>query len=331
MPHRRPKSPVGGIKANYPGFIEPALATSIEKVPSGDRWVHEIKFDGYRVQVHLSAVQVFTRRGNDWTNRFRKIAGDAWHINAGSAIIDGEVSVLQNELKGRSKKIVMVAFDLLYLNGHDLRKLPLFKRKALLEKIIAEADIQFSESFEVDGREMYKHACKTGLEGVVSKVRDSRYVSGRINNWVKKTCAQRETLSIAGFALDGNKWDGLYLARQKGKELVYAGKVDHGFDTASAKDLQARLKPLIRKTQPYSKKIAHPGIWVEPSLLAEIEYTGRNLRRARCAIRSSRASGKTCDEAGMTPDKRLQDPHCADHAEWRGCGQSRFRLDLEDE
>jgi ATP dependent DNA ligase C terminal region. len=95
--------------------------------------------------------------------------------------------------------------------------------------------------------------------------------------------------------------------------------------------LQARLKPLIRKTQPYSKKIAHPGIWVEPSLLAEIEYTGRNLRRARCAIRSSRASGRTCDEAGMTPDKRLQDPHCADHAEWRGCGQSRFTLDLEDE
>ena len=141
MPYPRPKPPTGGIKAKYPGFIEPALATSIEKVPSGDRWVHEIKFDGYRVQVHLrdAAVKVFTRRGNDWTNRFRKIAADAWHINAGSAIIDGEVvvpaedgttdfSVLQNELKGRSNKIVMVAFDLLYLNGHDLRKLPLFER-----------------------------------------------------------------------------------------------------------------------------------------------------------------------------------------------------------
>jgi bifunctional non-homologous end joining protein LigD len=125
-------------------------------------------FDGYRVQVHLrdAAVKVFTRRGNDWTNRFRKIAADAWHINAGSAIIDGEAvvpaedgttdfSVLQNELKGRSKKIVMVAFDLLYLNGYDLRNLPLFERKALLKKAIAKTDIQFSESFEVDGREMY--------------------------------------------------------------------------------------------------------------------------------------------------------------------------------
>jgi bifunctional non-homologous end joining protein LigD len=242
-----------------------------------------------RVQVHLrdAAVKVFTRRGNDWTNRFRKIAADAWHINAGSAIIDGEAvapaedgttdfSVLQNELKGRSKMIVMVAFDLLYLNGYDLRNLPLFERKALLKKVIAETDIQFSESFEVDGREVYKHACKTGLEGVVSKVRDSRYLSGRINDWVKKTCAMRETLAIAGFALDGKKWDGMYLGRRKGKELIYAGKVDHGFDTASAKDLQARLKPLIRKTQPYAKKIAHRGIWVEPSLLAEIEYRAKS-------------------------------------------------------
>jgi bifunctional non-homologous end joining protein LigD len=154
--------------------------------------------------------------------------------------------------------------------------LPLHERKAVLKKIIADTDVQFSESFEVDGREMYKHACKTGLEGVVSKVRDSRYASGRTNDWVKKTCAQRETLSIAGFALDGSKFDGIYLGRRKGRDLIYAGKVDHGFDSASAKDLQARLKPLIRKTQPYTKKIAHRGVWVEPSLLAEIEYRAKS-------------------------------------------------------
>jgi bifunctional non-homologous end joining protein LigD len=187
-----------------------------------------------------------------------------------------DFSVLQNELKGRSTKIVMVAFDLLYLNGYDLRRLPLFERKALLKKLIDGTDVQFSESFEVDGPEMYKHACKTVLEGVVSKVRDSRYASGRGNDWVKKTCAQRETLPIAGFALKENKFDGLYVGRLKGKQLVYAGKVDHGFDSASAKDLQARLKPLIRKTQPYAKKIAHRGVWVEPSLLAEIEYRAKS-------------------------------------------------------
>src|SRR5258708_15483790 len=148
MAFQRRKPAAIGIKAPFPGFVEPELATSIDKVPSGKRWIHEIKFDGYRVQVHLrdAAVKIFTRRGNDWTNRFRKIAADAWHVNAGSAIIDGEVvvpatngttdfSVLQNELKGRSKKIVLVAFDLLYLKGYDLRKLPLIERKAHLKKL----------------------------------------------------------------------------------------------------------------------------------------------------------------------------------------------------
>ena len=109
-----------------------------------------------------------------------------------------------------------------------------------------------------------------------AKVRDSAYVSGRGNNWVKKTCQQRETLTIAGFALDGEKWDGIYLARRKGKDLIYAGKVDHGFDKKSAADLRKRLTPLIRKTQPYTKRIAHRGIWVEPQLLAEIEYRAKS-------------------------------------------------------
>ncbi|MBB4377311.1 non-homologous end-joining DNA ligase [Bradyrhizobium sp. SBR1B] len=289
MAFQRRKPAAIGVKAPFLGFVEPALASSIEKVPSGARWIHEIKFDGYRVQVHLAneAVKVFTRRGHDWTNRFKKVADDAWHIKAGSAIVDGEIvvpaadgttdfSVLQNELKGRSTSIVLLAFDLLYLNGRDLRKLPLFQRKTELKKIIDGTEIQFSESFELEGREMFEHACKIGLEGVVSKVRDSEYASGRGKNWVKKTCAQRETLTIAGFALDEGKWDGIYLGRRKGDDLVYAGKVDHGFDKVSAADLQRRLKPLIRKTQPYAKRIARKGIWVEPKLLAEVEYRAKS-------------------------------------------------------
>jgi bifunctional non-homologous end joining protein LigD len=128
MAFQRRKPPAIGVKAPLPGFIEPALATSIDKVPNGTRWIHEIKFDGYRVQLHLAneTVRVFTRRCNDWTKRFKKVADEAWHISAGSAIIDGEIvvpaangatdfSVLQNELKGKSTSIVMVAFDLLYL------------------------------------------------------------------------------------------------------------------------------------------------------------------------------------------------------------------------
>jgi bifunctional non-homologous end joining protein LigD len=286
---RRAKPAAIGAKAPFPGFIQPALASSVEKVPSGARWVHEIKFDGYRVQLLIvnQAVRVFTRRGNDSTRRFRKIAGDAYLINASSAVIDGEVvvpaasgatdfSVLQNELKGNATKIVLVAFDLLYLNGHDLRKLPLIERKAQLKKIIEGTDVQFSETFEIDGAEMYAHACKVGFEGVVSKVRNSRYISGRNNDWVKKACVQRETLTIAGFALDGNDWDGIYVGRRRGEDLIYAGKVDRGFDKTSVAELRKRLTPLIRKTQPYAKKIAHKGIWVEPRLLAEIEYRAKS-------------------------------------------------------
>jgi bifunctional non-homologous end joining protein LigD len=286
---QRRKPAAIGVKAPLPGFIEPALASPIEKVPSGARWIHEIKFDGYRVQVHLAneAIKIFTRRGHDWTHRFKKVANDAWHIKAGSAIVDGEIvvpaadgstdfSVLQNELKGKSTSIVLIAFDLMYLNGRDIRKEPLVRRKDELKKIVAGTDVQFSESFEIEGSEMFAHACKLGLEGVVSKVRDSAYAGGRGNNWVKKTCAQRETLIIAGFALDEGKWDGIYLGRRKGEDLIYAGKVDHGFDKASAADLQKRLKPLIRKSQPYAKRIAHKGIWVEPNLLAEIEYRAKS-------------------------------------------------------
>jgi bifunctional non-homologous end joining protein LigD len=126
---QRKKPAAIGFKAPYPGFIEPALATSIERVPSGERWIHEIKFDGYRVQLHIhnDSIKVFTRRGNDWTRRFGKIADDAFLIKAASAIIDGEVvvpvedgttdfSVLQNELKGKSTSLIMIAFDLLYLS-----------------------------------------------------------------------------------------------------------------------------------------------------------------------------------------------------------------------
>ena len=161
-------------------------------------------------------------------------------------------------------------------HGQGLRKLPLLGRKAELRKIADGTPVQFSESFEIDGREMYRHACKVGLEGVVSKVRDSACISGRGNIWVKKICQQRETLTIAGFVLDGEKWDGLYTGRRKGRDLIYAGKVDHGFDKNSAAERRKRLTPLIRKTQPYTKKITHRGIWVEPKLLAEIEYRAKS-------------------------------------------------------
>src|ERR1035437_88642 len=289
MAHPRGRPPGAGVRAACPGFIQPALATSITNPLLDDRWVHEVKFDGYRVQLHIvnDAIRIFTRRGHDWTNRFKKIAHDAWHLNVKSAIIDGEVivpavdgvsdfAVLQRELRGNSDKLTLYAFDLLYLNGYDLRSAPLVERKALLRALLKDTGILFSESFETDGAAMFKSACKMGLEGIVSKRRDSRYHSGRSNDWVKVTCRQRETLPIVGYGVKDNRFDGLYLGRKQGKELIYAGKVDHGFSPASAKDVRDRLTPLVQKTQAYSRKIKRRAIWVKPSLLAEIEYRAKS-------------------------------------------------------
>ena len=199
-----------------PGFIEPALATSIEKVPSGRA------MDSRNQVRRLPCPGSFGQRGGARSSPGAATTGPTASrrspttpggIKATSAVVDGEIvvpaadgttdfSVLQNELKGKSTKIVLVAFDLLYLNGRDLRKLPLIQRKAELRKIVDGTEVQFSESFEIEGREMFAHACKLGLEGVVSKVRDGPYPKGRTSDWVKKTCVQRETLTIAGFALD---------------------------------------------------------------------------------------------------------------------------------
>ena len=200
---QRKKPAAIGVKAPFPGFVEPALATSIDKVPSGERWLHEIKFDGYRVQVHLAneAVKVFTRRGNDWTKRFRKVADDAWHIAAGSAIIDGEIvvpaadgttdfSVLQNELKGKSTKIVLVAFDLLYLNGYDLRKLPLIDRKRHLKKLIDGTELQFSESLRSTARK-----CSPTPARLVSRASSQRSATAITPQGVAGTGSRRPARS----------------------------------------------------------------------------------------------------------------------------------------
>jgi bifunctional non-homologous end joining protein LigD len=187
-----------------------------------------------------------------------------------------------------------------HFNGHDLRKLLVFERKALLKKIIAETDIQYSKRFEVDGGETFEHACSIGLEGVVSEVRDSKYKQVHIRadkRLGRESLRATRDVDDRGFALDGSKWDGLHLARRRGSDQVYAGKVDHGFDKDSAKELQSRLKPPIRTTKPYSKRIAHRGIWVEPSLLAEIEYRAKSAE-GRFGIRYSRVCGRICDGRG---------------------------------
>jgi bifunctional non-homologous end joining protein LigD len=286
---RRQKREAIGTKAPFPGFIEPVLADQVDRVPRGDRWIHEIKFDGYRAQLHIvnQDVSIYTRRGLDWTMRFRKVAHDADLISARSAIIDGEIVVpgeggktdfatLQNSLTGKADNLVMVAFDLLYLDGRDLRRLPLRERKAALKALVAGTSIEYSDHFDMDGAELFRRVCAGELEGVVSKIADSPYGGVRGNYWVKTTCAHRETLAIAGFKIKDNRFDGIFVGRQHGEELFYAGKVEHGFEDAAVKDLERRLKKLVRKTQPFAKRIPNSGIWVEPRLNAEVEYRAKS-------------------------------------------------------
>jgi bifunctional non-homologous end joining protein LigD len=288
MVHQTKRSRGPGAKAPFPGFIPPALATRNSKPPSGHHWLHEIKFDGYRAQISIrdETIAVLTRRGNDWTDRFRKIAADAWLIKADSAIIDGEVVIsapdgtfdfnrLQKALRSSrpSQDLVMYAFDLLYLNGSDLRKLPLVERKTALRQLLEGTEIRYSESFEVEGAAMFKQACAMGLEGIVSKLRDSAYHSDRTDSWRKVTCRIRETLIITGYALKEGGFDGLYLGRMEGNRLIYAGKVEHGFDVQDQCHVMSQMKKLVQPTQPYAVKVKKPNaVWIRPGLLAEIEY-----------------------------------------------------------
>jgi bifunctional non-homologous end joining protein LigD len=237
-------------KAEMPGFIKPQLATLKSMAPKGDQWLHEIKYDGYRVQVHVNRgrKKVYTRNGLDWTKRFSAIAG-ALDI-PGEAIIDGEVVVihegrtnfseLQSELAaGRQDRLVCYAFDLLWRNG-DLRKLPQIERKQALLDLLGENDIEapvvFSEHLIGDGQKMFQHAAKLNWEGIISKRVDAPYRSDRNEGWLKIKATQREKFPVVGFVKDPTGVAALYLGKQEGKELVYMGKVGTGWSrTVSGK------------------------------------------------------------------------------------------------
>lgn len=202
----RNKLETGNLQVPFPGFIDPALATALQQVPTGESWIHEIKFEGERVQVHVpdAAARLFDARGEECTDRFRTIAAAAWQIKADSAIIDGivvstaadgPINMVLDQLKVRSTYPVLVAFDLLYLNGFDLRQQPLTERKGKLRRLIVGTEIQFSHHSETCDNELFAHARKFGLHGVVSKLRDGRYASGRSADWATVAEAARQPAS----------------------------------------------------------------------------------------------------------------------------------------
>ena len=231
-----------------PGFIKPQLATLKSKAPQGEQWIHEIKYDGYRVQLHVDSgkKKVFTRNGLDWTKRFSTIAG-AFDV-PGQTIIDGEVVVihegrtnfseLQAELAaGGQDRLVFYAFDLLWRDG-DVRKLPQLERKQMLRDLIGENDIDlpvlYSEHLTGDGQEVFEHAAKLNWEGIISKRVDAPYRSERTEAWQKIKTVMKGKFPVIGFIKDPTGVAALYLGKQEGKELVYMGKVGTGWNRTTS-------------------------------------------------------------------------------------------------
>jgi bifunctional non-homologous end joining protein LigD len=280
----------GGLsaeKSEMPGFIKPQLATLRATVPRGDQWLHEIKFDGYRVQIHLNRGKrkVYTRNGLDWTKRFSVIAG-ALDI-PGQAIIDGEVLVvhegrtnfseLQAELAaGNQDRLTFYAFDLLWHDG-DLRRLPQIERKQALLDLLGEngieAPIVYSEHLTGDGQEMFRHAAKLGWEGIVSKRADAPYRSDRNEGWLKIKTVQTGKFPVIGFVKDLTGVAALYLGKREGKDLVYMGKVGTGWLRTISSQIRKQLDTVVSPKSKLTKPIKKPkAVWVEPSFMAEVEY-----------------------------------------------------------
>jgi bifunctional non-homologous end joining protein LigD len=288
--------PAGAKQAPMPGFIEPCDPTLRDRAPDGPDWLHEIKIDGYRAQVHIRDrhVKVYSRKGYDWTEQFRQIARAAQALAAYDLIIDGEATVLGNtglpdfqalrrELaKEGADRLTYLAFDLLYLDGYDLRRVPLIERKRALKELLAKepAKIVYSEPFEsADGGTVFRHACRMGLEGIVSKRCDSLYRSGRQESWLKLKCTKSDNFPIIAFVeklgAKPRRIASLYLGRREGDRLVYAGKARTGYTEQVAREVRERLDPLITRKCPLDAPIKKPkATWVQPVVDAEIEYSG---------------------------------------------------------
>ncbi|ACP21933.1 putative ATP-dependent DNA ligase (plasmid) [Sinorhizobium fredii NGR234] len=286
----------GAKAAPLPDFVEPALATLVSSAPAGERWLHEIKFDGYRLQARIEAgrVKLLTRGGLDWTKKFGKtLVSASQALPIGTALIDGEIvvetgsgasdfSALQADLsEGRSDRFRFYVFDLLHLDGYDLRPLPLTKRKELLGQLIGEADgiIRFSNHFEEEGKLVLRHACRLSLEGVVSKLRDAPYRTGRNKSWVKSKCSARQEFVVAGYvpSTTSRKAIGsLVLGVYDAGKLHHVGRVGTGFTAALAEDLFKRLDRLRTTHSPFSARLsaedARQVRYVKPELVAEIEF-----------------------------------------------------------
>ena len=291
-----------------PKFIAPQLATLAKSAPTGHRWVHEIKLDGYRIQARIdrkkSKVQLLTRTGLDWTHRMKPIADAVLGLPVESALIDGEVVVLAADgtssfadlqaafQDGAKHSLTYFAFDLLHLDGRNLRNLPLVERKRILEHIVANSDvddsIRLSAHIIGDAEQIFRKACELGTEGIVSKLAAARYGSGRGSSWVKIKCHHEQELVIGGFTLPSNGIHGvgaLLLGYYRAGSLVYAGRTGTGFTQKTHRMMRDRLDKLRSAKSPFAKLPVGAGRgaqWVKPDLVAQVSFstwTADNLVR----------------------------------------------------
>jgi bifunctional non-homologous end joining protein LigD len=286
----------GARKAALPSKIEPQLATLVDNVPQGEEWVHEIKFDGYRVLCKVSGgeARIITRNGKDWTGQFESVARAAAGLPVRDAVLDGEVVVLeadgttsfqalQNALsENRGRDLVYFAFDLLYLDGYDLRKATLSDRKEALAALLTGGGgtIRYSDHVSGDGEGFYRQACNFALEGVIAKRADLPYHGGRNKDWLKIKCLKRQEFVVVGFTdPEGSRagFGALWLAVNEGGRLVSAGKVGTGFNGKLLVDLRRRLDALAVDKPAFANPPrgaeARRSHWVKPELVAEVAFT----------------------------------------------------------
>lgn len=290
-PAARSASVVG--RRRKPGFLEPCHPDEADKPPTGGAWAHEIKWDGYRAQAHLDdgEVEIYTRAGNDWSQTFYPVSEAISKLPASSAILDGEVVALKEgvadfhelrrQLGDAHPAIVYQVFDLLWLDGEDLRPLPYRERKARLAALLAKRAsrrLAYVEHLVTDGRRMLAGACRLQLEGIVSKLLDSPYGSGRTHSWVKTKCTVSETFAVVGYTADSGPVEGLLLARGREGSLTYAGTVEHGLSADNQAELRRRLEKLVVRRPELAKppkKAAGKVRWVVPKVMVEVTYPNK--------------------------------------------------------
>ncbi len=280
-----------------PDFLEPQLATLVAQPPSGDEWLHELKFDGYRMLCFLSKgkARFLSRSGKDWTEKFPNVATAVKALPITTAILDGEIVIqdkggrssfqaLQQSMKTRSSAFVFQIFDLVYLEGFNLTRTPLRERKAALEELLTAAKskgpLRYSDHIEGNGAKFFKQACEFGIEGIVSKLADSPYESTRNKNWLKSKCIKRQEFVIAGYTPSKKAFPGfgsLILGVYDKGQLIYSGRVGTGFSIKQRLEIQKQLDRISQASIPFATKPKDPGLrdahWAKPQLVAEVEFT----------------------------------------------------------